>query len=435
MMETTTMRRHTSTQGSHRSAFRLFAGLVAAVTITVTAGCAGNNGSQWYAADGKPAAATGPEKDAGAPINVAVTAPTEGATNVSTATEIAYTTDAPSSTVELMDATGAKIDGELRPDRSSWVPAKQLDWSTRYTAKITGTGPGGRVESRTTTFTTMARPGNTAKVSSNTSDGQVVGVGMPLIVDFSSDIPKEQRANVQRRMFVASNPPQDGIWYWWSNHEVHYRPKEYWQSGTTVSARIAIGGLPLGGNRFGAADLTLSMKIGAQIIMEADNATKQMTVKKDGQLLRTMPVSFGKHSTPSDSGSFIVMIKNDWEWFDSTSFGIPSDSPGGYRTKVYFTQRITWDGKYIHSAPWSEGDQGKRNVSHGCTNVSAANAEWLFHLTQIGDPVIIKGTETHVDWQNGWTDWDRSWDEYVKGSAIPYTPMAAPLQQGPAKAA
>jgi hypothetical protein len=125
------------------------------------------------------------------------------------------------------------------------------------------------------------------------------------------------------------------------------------------------------------------------------------------------------------------MIKNEWEWFDSASFGVPNDSADGYRTKVYYPQRITWDGEYIHSAPWSEGDQGKRNVSHGCTNISAANAQWLYGITQIGDPVIIKGTEEHVKWQNGWTDWDVPWAVYVKGSAIPYTPPAAAPSAGP----
>jgi hypothetical protein len=30
-----------------------------------------------------------------------------------------------------------------------------------------------------------------------------------------------------------------------------------------------------------------------------------------------------------------------------------------------------------------------------------------------------------VKWQNGWTDWDKPWEEYVKGSAIPYVPPVA----------
>ena len=30
-----------------------------------------------------------------------------------------------------------------------------------------------------------------------------------------------------------------------------------------------------------------------------------------------------------------------------------------------------------------------------------------------------------LDWGNGWTDWDRSWDSYLKGSALPH-PAAGP---------
>jgi lipoprotein-anchoring transpeptidase ErfK/SrfK len=398
-----------------------------ATAVLLTAAACGGDKPKWYGADGKP----NTETPAEAPVNVAVTAPAEGATNVPAATEIAYTTDAPTSTVELTDAAGNKIDGAPRADKSSWVPAKMLAWGTQYTAKITATSASGKSESKTVTFTTMAKPGSTGKASTVIGDNQTLGVGMPLIISFSNDIAKDQRANVQKRLFVTSNPPQEGIWYWWNNKEVHFRPKEYWQAGTTISVRAAIGGLLLGGNRYGSQDLTINAKIGSRIIMEADNATKQMTVTKDGQLLRTIPVSFGKKATPSASGHFVIMIKNEWEWFDSASFGVPNDSADGYRTKVYYPQRITWDGEYIHSAPWSEGDQGKRNVSHGCTNISAANAQWLYGVTQIGDPVIIKGTEEHVKWQNGWTDWDISWTEYVKGSAIPYTPPAVAPSTGP----
>ena len=45
---------------------------------------------------------------------------------------------------------------------------------------------------------------------------------------------------------------------------------------------------------------------------------------------------------------------------------------------------------------------------------------------QVGEPVIIRGTEVALTWGNGFTDWDRPWEEYVKGSAIPYVPPAAP---------
>ncbi len=53
------------------------------------------------------------------------------------------------------------------------------------------------------------------------------------------------------------------------------------------------------------------------------------------------------------------------------------------------------------------------------------NAEWIYTNVLVGDPVTVKGTEVKLEWGNGFTDWDRSWEEYVKGSAIPYTPPAA----------
>ena len=97
----------------------------------------------------------------------------------------------------------------------------------------------------------------------------------------------------------------------------------------------------------------------------------------------------------------------------------------GYRTEIDYAQRLTWGGEFIHAAPWSEGVQGRTNVSHGCVNVSMKEGNWLFANTRIGDPITVKGTERKLQNGNGWTDWNMSWDEYVKGSALPYEPPAA----------
>jgi hypothetical protein len=75
-------------------------------------------------------------------------------------------------------------------------------------------------------------------------------------------------------------------------------------------------------------------------------------------------------------------------------------------------------------------------VSHGCVNVSMAMGAWLFSQTRIGDPITVKGTERKLQNGNGWTDWNMSWEEYVKGSAIPYeetapaTPTPSPSAAG-----
>ncbi len=160
--------------------------------------------------------------------------------------------------------------------------------------------------------------------------------------------------------------------------------------------------------------------------MEIDNATKQMSVIRDGKLLRKLPVSLGKPSTPTSSGKMVIMEKHDFTTFDTRGSADP------YVVDVEDAQRLTWGGEFIHGAPWSEGDQGYTNVSHGCTNLSAANADWLMGVTQVGDLVTVKGTEVELNEGNGWTAWNVSWEEFAKGSALPVpaglrpTPTQAP---------
>jgi lipoprotein-anchoring transpeptidase ErfK/SrfK len=132
--------------------------------------------------------------------------------------------------------------------------------------------------------------------------------------------------------------------------------------------------------------------------------------------IRTVKVSLGKAATPSSSGTLVIMDKLAKTIFDTTN------EPGDvdrYRVEIQYAQRLTWSGEFIHAAPWSEDDQGVRNVSHGCVNVSMADAKWLFSITRLGDPVSIKGTERKVVAGNGFTAWAVPWDEFVKGSAIP----------------
>jgi lipoprotein-anchoring transpeptidase ErfK/SrfK len=369
--------------------------------LAVLAGCSTAGNASWHnTANGStPSAAT-----------VAISAPADGATAVPTSSELALSgAGASSATVTVADASGAAVEGAIRADGSAWVPAAQLKYATGYTAAVAG---------KKISFTTMDKPASLVRVSTAMSDGQVYGVGMPIVVTFAKAVPTDQRANVERRLFVTSEPAQVGVWNWFSGTEVHYRPKEYWQEGTKLLLRLATGGLPMGGTSYGAKDLTITATIGDKIVMTTDNATHKMTVTQHDQVVRTIPVSLGKPTNPSSSGNMVVMTKNQSELFVST---VPGDS---YRETVYWTQRLTSSGQYIHAAPWSVGDQGKRNVSHGCTNVSTEQAKWLYGITHVGDPVIVTGTERKLDWGNGWTDWERPWDAYLKGSALP-----APVQE------
>ncbi|ASW53883.1 Ig-like domain-containing protein [Plantactinospora sp. KBS50] len=379
-----------------------------AALLALTAACSSKDSPAWK--DGPPA----PKASA------TITTPAADAKDVPAATEIVFTTkDATETAVELKDASGQAVEGALSADGKSWLPDAALEYGAEYTATVTATGDDGKAATATSTFTTMAKPANQVRVTSFIGDDQVVGVGMPLIVKFGRAIPEDVRADVQRRMTVQTTPAQEGAWRWISSTEVHYRPKEFWQAGTRLQYKVQVGGLPMGGDWYGRADLTIDAKVGPSFIMSVDNATKRMTVTKDGNVVKTILVSLGKKSTPSSSGTMLVMEKFKHTVFDTTTELGPED---GYRTDIDFAQRITYGGEFIHAAPWSEGKQGSVNVSHGCVNVSEADGKWLFEQTRIGDPITVKGTERQLKNGNGWTDWNLSWEEYVEGSAIPYVP-------------
>lgn len=350
------------------------------------------------------------------PPTVAVTSPAKGAKNVATSTEVGLKlAHAEKTTVEMTGSDGVAVPGTLRPDGTSWVPGRQLGYGSTYQVKVTATGVGGATATTTTAFTTMAKPGRTTGAGLYVADGDTVGVGMPVVVEFTRAV--ADKAAVQRRLFVVSDPPAEGAWHWFNNKRVHFRPKEYWKPGTKAAVRIAIGGMSLGGGYYGSRDRAASFTVGPKMVMEVDNRTKHMTVTKDGVVQRRIPVSLGKPSSPSSSGHMVVMDKRYSTIFDSSSYGVPADSPDGYRLKVNYALRITWSGQFIHAAPWSVGDQGRRNVSHGCVNVSMAHGRWLFENTRKGDPVIVRGTSDKLDKGNGWTDWNMTWEEYKAGSA------------------
>jgi lipoprotein-anchoring transpeptidase ErfK/SrfK len=318
--------------------------------------------------------------------------------------------------VRLIDDKGVQVKGESRADGSSWVPSVPLKNGSTYTAEVTATGDRGRTTSQKVTFSTAKKADKPAITSTLYFAGnRTYGTAMPVTVAFEPAIPKAARADVQRRLFVKTDPPQPGTWSWLEDgSQAYYRAPDFWRPGTKISVRTGLEGLPIGNDRVGDADHTATSTIGRQVALDIDNATKQISVFQDGKLLRRIPVSLGKASTPSSSGKMVIMEKHD-----STVFDTRGEADGGYVVTVQNAQRLTWGGEFIHAAPWSEGDQGNTNVSHGCANVSDAAASWLMGVTQVGDLVTVKGTEVPLQPGNGWTAWNSSWDEFAKGSALP----------------
>ncbi|HET6530393.1 MAG TPA: Ig-like domain-containing protein [Actinoplanes sp.] len=399
-----------------RGRWRQIAAALAAGAVLLSAGCSGDRDATWRdgtQGDGgsAPSASPAPPQS-----TVAITSPEADATGVEAFTEVKYSSEDPgNTTVTVEDADGEKVDGTLDKDNTVWRPKKALAWGEKYTVTVNGTADGDKIGTASSTFTVMKKPSKLVRVSSFLGDGQTVGVGMPLIIRFGRAVPEKYRDDVQRRMHVKANPAQEGIWHWASPTEVRYRPKTFWKPYTTVFYSVDLAGVPMGGGWYGRSNLTVDLKIGRSFVMTVDNRTKRMTVQQDGKTIKSIPVSLGKPKTPSSSGTMVVIEKKRHTVFDTLEELGPEE---GYRTKIEYAQRITWSGQFIHAAPWSEGVQGRRNVSHGCVNVSMAMGKWLFDRTLMGDPITVKGTEDKLVNGNGWTDWNMSWEQYKRGSAI-----------------
>ncbi len=120
--------------------------------------------------------------------------------------------------------------------------------------------------------------------------------------------------------------------------------------------------------------------------IDTDLSDQKTRVYEYGELVREFSVSTGISKYPTTTGQFSVLKKiymKDYKW----EYG--PDHPDNYDIKdvkwnLLFNAR---DHQYLHYAYW-HNNFGQR-MSHGCVNINAVNAEWLYQWARVGDVVIV----------------------------------------------
>ena len=309
---------------------------------------------------------------------------------------------------------GTPVAGKLSPDGLTWATTDPLGYNERYTLTAQSLGLGGAT-SQQMTFETHS-PENLTMAYAMPTDGEVVGIGQPVAVQFDENIPN--RLAAQKAIKIKTNPPVEGAFYWLNNREVRWRPAHYWKPGTTVDVAVNTYGVDLGDGLFGQENVTTHFTIGDEVISTVDDNTKIITVRRNGEVVKTMPTSMGKNSTPTNNGTYIVGARFSHIVMDSSTYGVPSNSPNGYRTEVDWATQISYSGIFVHSAPWSVGSQGYSNVSHGCLNVSPSDAVWFYDNSKRGDIVEIANTVgSTLPGEDGLGDWNIPWQQWKAGNA------------------
>jgi lipoprotein-anchoring transpeptidase ErfK/SrfK len=227
--------------------------------------------------------------------------------------------------------------------------------------------------------------------SFNPANGSTVGVAQPIIVNFQRPIADQPMA--EQAIHISSEPPVPGKFYWLTPTQVRWRPLSFWPAHTTVN--------------IDAAGTTSSFHTGDSLVATADDATHQLTVTRNGKLEKTIPMSMGMaaggHQTPN--GTYYVQDKKATVVMDSSTYGVPVNSTYGYKVNVTDAVRFDNSGDYVHSAPWSVSDQGNRDVSHGCINISPSNAKWFYDNFGAGDPIVVKNSTGTYSKNDGSNDW------------------------------
>lgn len=315
--------------------------------------------------------------------------------------------------VSMVDDKGHAVKGDISPDGLAWSATEPLGYNTQYTVTTRSYGLGG-VATETLSFKSHSPANLTMPYVS--PGGGVVGVGQPIAVRFDESIPN--RAAAEKAITVTTDPPVDGAFYWLSNREVRWRPQNFWEPGTSVTVEVKTFGVDLGDGLYGQEDLATTFTIGDRVIATADDATKMLTVRRNGEVIKTMPISMGKDSTPTNNGIYTIGDRYQRLIMDSSTYGVPSNSPNGYRLEVDWATQMSYSGIYVHSAPWSVGAQGNANTSHGCLNVSPENAEWFYNNTKRGDVVEVRGTlGSTLSGVEGLGDWNIPWSQWKAGNS------------------
>nr|WP_280402205.1 Ig-like domain-containing protein [Nocardia carnea] len=339
----------------------------------------------------------------------------DGEVGVSPAAQMKFeVSDGMFTDVALLNPDDQPVAGQLSEDGRSWSTTEPLGYSKTYRLQARSIGLGGE-STAAMSFTTTA-PGNVTKPYLVPGEGEVVGIGQPVAIQFDENIPDRKAA--QDAITIKTNPPVEGAFYWVNNREVRWRPEHFWAPGTRVDIDVNVYGKDLGNGLYGQDDIHSHFTVGDAVIFTADDNTKMVTVEKNGQVIRTMPTSMGKDDTPTDNGIYILADRHEHIVMDSSTYGVAVNSPDGYRTDVNWATRMSYSGIFFHSAPWSLGAQGNTNTSHGCLNLSPADAQWVYNNAKRGDIAIVKntvgGTLSGVD---GLGDWNIPWPEWKAGNA------------------
>src|SRR5664279_1748982 len=354
-----------------------------------------------------------------APVAVVTASPALDDTAVSPVEPVTITVDRGTITsLKVTNPQGVQVKGTTSPNRTSWTLAEPLGYGKRYTVTGAALGTDGRSVPIQGNYTTVT-PVDQITTSISPGDGAVVGVAAPVIVHLGYE--PSDKALIEKHVRISTTPHVQGAWAWIRHDGEKYpsldwRPKNYWPAGTRVHVESDIYGLPFGGGQFGGDDVTSDFSIGRNQVVIADANAHTIVVQRDGTTVATYDASYGSGDIIGDpnrvtrSGIHVVTDKQETTTMSNPAYGYTN-------VTEHWAVRISDNGEFIHQNQGTVAEQGVENVSHGCINLSAENAQAYFQSAIYGDPVEVTGTSVRLSASDGDIyDWAIPWAQWSTGS-------------------
>ncbi|WP_395727490.1 Ig-like domain-containing protein [Nakamurella sp.] len=313
----------------------------------------------------------------------------------------------------MTNPDGNPVGGTLSADRASWTSGEPLAFGATYTVAGTATGTDGKQVAIAGTYSTVS-PDVQVKNTIYPSDDMTVGVAAPIMVKFG--VEPADKAEIAKHVTITTDPQVEGSWAWVQHDDglwaLDYRTKDYWPAGTKVHVEAKLYGVKVADGAYGRADVTSDFVIGRNQVVKADVNSHELVVTQDGQVTATYPASYGRGDNTGDtnlitrSGVHVVTDFDEIKYMSNPAYGYVN-------IPERWAVRISDNGEFIHANPASTDAQGYANVTHGCVNLSIADAQAYFHSAIWGDPVEVTGTSVQLGPDDGDIyDWGLTWDQW-----------------------
>ncbi|MFF7382898.1 Ig-like domain-containing protein [Streptomyces griseoluteus] len=319
------------------------------------------------------------------------------------------------------DAQDTAVTGRIARDGRTWRPDDDtLALAARYTVDAVAVDGDGRRSARHTTFTTYV-PDQRFIGYVTPENRSTVGTGMIVSLAFNRDI--TDRAAVEKAVRVTAKPAVDIRAHWFGRNRLDFRPERYWKPGTEVTVDLALRDVEGAPGVYGLQRKTIAFTVGRSQVSLVDAAAHTMEVRRDGELLATVPITAGAPKTPTYNGKMVVMDMLEVTRMNSQTvgFGGEYDIPD-----VPHAMKLTDSGTFLHGNYWSPESPGEVNVSHGCVglrDVKGGGADtpagWFFDRSLVGDVIeVVHSKDKTVSPDNGLSGWNMAWKQWKAGSVL-----------------